>query len=52
MIPVQLATAGASRPDDAADPERARLAKRNFYRFLKRFATRRDLIGSATSGDD
>ncbi|HET7829941.1 MAG TPA: hypothetical protein VFL03_10295 [Candidatus Limnocylindrales bacterium] len=36
---------------DAEDPERARQAKRNFYRFLKRFATRRDLLtGAADPG--
>ena len=47
QVPVELGHAGVPRADDDADPARARLAKRNFYRFLKRFATRRDLIGSA-----
>ena len=45
-------TPACREADDDADPARARLAKRNFYRFLKRFATRRDLIGSAARGDD
>jgi hypothetical protein len=41
---------GSHAPVAADDSARARLVKRNFYRFLKRFATRRDLIGSAARG--
>ena len=52
QVPVELAVAGESGGGEDADPTHARLAKRNFYRFLKRFATRRDLIGSAARGDD
>jgi hypothetical protein len=50
QVPVEIAGTGEPRADDDADPARARLAKRNFYRFLKRFATRRDLIGSGARG--
>ena len=52
QVPVELGHAGVPWADDDADPARARLAKRNFYRLLKRFATRRDLIGGAARGDD
>lgn len=52
QVPVELTTAGELPAGDDGDPARARLAKRNFYRFLKRFATRRDLIGSAARGHD
>ena len=52
QVPVELGHAGVPEADDDADPAQARLAKRNLYRFLKRFATRRDLIGSAARGDD
>jgi hypothetical protein len=51
QVPVELGHAGVPWADDDADPARARLAKRNFYRLLKRFATRHDLIGAAR-GDD
>ena len=52
QVPVELAVANEAGGGEDADPVHARLAKRNFYRFLKRFATRRDLIGNATRGDD
>ncbi len=50
-VPVELASPGA--PMDApadGDPARSRQARRNFYRFLKRFATRRDLVGASEGG--
>jgi hypothetical protein len=52
QVPVELAVADDGGGGEDADPTHARLAKRNFYRFLKRFATRRDLIGNAARGDD
>ena len=51
QVPVEIAGTGEPPADDDADPARARLAKRNFYRFLKRFATRRDLIRSGARRD-
>jgi hypothetical protein len=35
-----------------SDEERDRRSKRNLYRFLKRFATRRDLLGAGRRGPD
>jgi hypothetical protein len=51
QVPVELAVDGEPGAERDADPGHARLAKRNFYRFLKRFATRRDLIGAAARRD-
>jgi hypothetical protein len=52
QVPVEMVSAHDVPAAGDADPARARLAKRNFYRFLKRFATRRDLIGGAARRGD
>ena len=51
-MPVELSRTRAATGADASDDATgAGQAKRNFYRFLKRFATRRDLLGAGPSRD-
>ena len=52
QVPVEMVGADEVPAAGDPDPARARLAKRNFYRFLKRFATRRDLIGGGARRGD